>query len=80
MDLHEAKITGMVMIPAENHDAAVTIAAEIQEHMRVDLDKTIKADNCAALSARIAVGRPKSNSLCTATLERMTVQQTIPAD
>ena len=78
MDLHEVKLSGTVLIPADNPETADTIAGEIAEQLRVDLETTIKAENCAALAATIRAGKSKAMPICATTLERMTRQMEIP--
>lgn len=80
MDLHEVKLTGTVMIPADNPETAETIGSEIAEHMRVELEKVIKAENCSALAGTIRAGKPKAMPICSTTLERMTRQLELPSD
>ena len=80
MDLHLVPISGKVLIPADTPETAETIAQEIAESLRVELETIMKAENRAALSGTIRAGKPTAMPICSTTLERMTQQLEIPTD
>ncbi len=78
MDLHLVSITGKVLIPADDPETANAIAAQIGESLRIELESMMGAENRAALSGTVTVGKATQMPLCTATLERMTQQLEMP--
>lgn len=80
MELFLVPISGKVLIPADNSEAAQAAAEQIAESLRIELESMMGAENRAALSGTIKVGRAGEMPICRRTLERMTQQLEIPAE
>lgn len=79
MKVYPIRLTGLMLIPAENDEQAKEIANAIVGSMQHDLAKTIKKDNCRAIAARVALGSISEEMEAeNSTLEKMLQQTEIP--